>query len=414
VRVIELEEREATSAVAIQEAIDALDGVGGKVVLPAVDVVLDRGLALRSGVELAGQGRTTVLRKAPGQVYPLAGYHNYGMYDVPLAFVDGLETGMTVAIRDKTHGGFFETFARITWIDGNWVGLDCALHSDYLADREPVLITSYPLIYGLNVENVAVRNLCLEGNRSAQPAGIGSCRGAAVYCLRSHHFAVSDVVESGFAGEGLGFQMCSDVRIERCQFDRNTGNAYHPGAGSTAVTFERCSAEGNGRAGFFFCVRANHVTVRDCAFSGNVACGISVGTRDCHNLIEHCQVVGNEGPGILIRSTARPVEVHSCRVTGCRIERNARKSGRGQVDILGEAHDLALTDNQIAGLLPEAERAGIYVGPSAQGIWLHDNQFEGCYPQVVADPNSLAEQERDLACGVDAVQDVHLRHLFPT
>ena len=61
-----------------------------------------------------------------------------------------------------------------------------------------MLITSYPLIYGLGVENVAVRDLCLDGNREKQPMGIGACRGAAVYFLRSHDFEVSDVVESGF------------------------------------------------------------------------------------------------------------------------------------------------------------------------------------------------------------------------
>jgi hypothetical protein len=412
VKVIHLTRDKVTSAAAIQAAIDSLGEAGGRVVLPAVDLVLDRGLELRSNVELVGQGENTVLRKAPGRVYPLAGYHNYGMYDVPLEFTDGLELGMTVAVRDNVHGGFFETFARITWIDGNWVGLDCGLHSDYSANEEPVLVTSYPLIYGLGVENVAVRDLCLDGNRDEQAAGIGACRGAAVYLIRSHRFEVTDVVEVDFAGEGLGFQMCSHVTIRRCSFGRNTGNGYHPGAGSTAVLFEDCVAEDNGRAGFFFCVRANHVTVRNCTFSGNVACGISVGTRDCHNRIENCRIVGNDGPGILIRSTDRPVEVHSCHISGCRVERNARQRGRGQIDILGEAHDLAFTDNDIYGLLPEQERAGIYVGPSAQGIWLGDNRFQGCFPDVIADPASLAEEARSLKCGMDAVQDVDLRHLF--
>lgn len=411
-RVIQLTREKVTSASAIQAAIDSLGEAGGRVVLPAMDLVLDRGLELRSNVELVGQGENTVLRKAPGRVYPLAGYHNYGMYDVPLEFTDGLELGMTVAVRDNVHGGFFETFARITWIDGNWVGLDCGLHSDYSANEEPVLVTSYPLIYGLGVENVAVRDLCLDGNRDEQAAGIGACRGAAVYLLRSHRFEVTDVVEADFAGEGLGFQMCSHVTIRRCSFGRNTGNGYHPGAGSTAVLFEDCVAEDNGRAGFFFCVRANHVTVRNCTFSGNVACGISVGTRDCHNRIENCRIVGNDGPGILIRSTDRPVEVHSCHISGCRVERNAGERGRGQIDILGEAHDLAFTDNDIYGLLPEQERAGIYVGPSAQGIWLGDNRFQGCFPDVIADPASLAEEARSLKCGMDAVQDVDLRHLF--
>jgi hypothetical protein len=62
--------------------------------------------------------------------------------------------------------------------------------------------------------------------------------------------------------------------------------------------------------------------------------------------------------------------------------------------------------------LPEQERAGIYVGPSAQGIWLGDNRFQGCFPDMIADPASLAEEARSLKCGMDAVQDVDLRHLF--
>ena len=411
-KVVQLATEDAYSAAAIQRQIDDLDGVGGRVVLPAMDLVLDRGLELRSGVELVGQGQDTVLRAAPGRVYPLAGYHNYGMYDVPLEHTEGLEPGMTVAVRDDTHGGFFETFARITWIDGNWAGLDCPLHSDYAAHQHPVLVTAYPLVYGLGVEHVAVRDLYLDGARTEQPAGIGACRGAAVYFLRSHHCQVSDVVETSFAGEGLGFQMCSHVRILRCRFRDNAGNGFHPGAGSTGALFEECFAEGNGRAGFYFCVRANHITVRRCTFSGNVDCGISVGTRDCYNRIESCRIVGNEGPGILIRPTSRPVEVHSCHVTGCRIERNAAESGRAQVDVLGAAHDLAFTENEIAGPGPEQERAGVYVAPSAQRIWLRENRIQGCFPDVIADPASLAEEEHTFACGVDAAEEVHYRHLF--
>jgi hypothetical protein len=413
VKTIELTKAEAGSAAALQKAIDGLKGVGGQVVLPEIDLVLDRGLQLWSNVTLTGQGDQTRLRKAPGRVYPLAGYHNYGMYDVPLEFTTGLAPGMTVSVRDKVHGGFFETFGRITWIDGNWVGLDCSLHSDYRANQEPVLLTSFPLVYGLGVEHVAVRDLCLDGNRDEQPAGIGACRGAAVYFLRSHHVEVSDVVESGFAGEGLGFQMCSDVRILRCHFARNTGNGYHPGAGSTGALFEDCVSENNGRAGFYFCVRANHITVRNCAFVDNVDCGLSIGTRDCHNRIERCRMTGNDGPGILVRPTDRPVEVHSCHISGCRVERNASTSGRGQIDILGEAHDLAFVDNDVIGLFAERERAGIYVGPSVQRIWLDENRFEGCFPELIADPAALAEHEIAFECGVEAVQKVHLRHLVP-
>jgi hypothetical protein len=401
----------ATSAAAVQAAIDSLGAAGGRVVLPEMELVLDRGLELRSNVELVGQGRDTVLRKGRGRIYPLAGYHNYGMLDVPLQFTDGLEAGMTVAVRDRVHGGFFETFGRITWVDGTWVGLDCGLHSDYAADQEPVLVTSFPLVYGLNVENVAVRSLTLDGNRDEQPAGIGACRGAAIYFIRSHHFEVSDVQESGFAGEGLGFQMCSDVRIRRCHLARNAGNAYHPGAGSTAALFEECVAEGNAAAGFFFCVRANHITVRDCVFAGNGVCGVSVGTRDCYNRIESCRVLDNDGPGILFRPTPRPVEVHSCVVSRCQVSGNARVSGHGQIDILGDAHDLVLQDNEILGLR-EPDRAGVYIAPTAERIWLEGNDVSGCFPAVVGGADCLAVERPSFASGVDAAREIDFRHLL--
>ena len=354
---IRMTSAEATSATAIQAAIDALAETGGRVVLPAMELELDRGIELRSNVELVGQGRDTVLRKAPGRVYPLSGYHNYGMLRRPPEFTDGLEPGMTVAIRDDAHGGFFETFARITWIDGTWVGLDTGLHSDYHADQQPVLVTSFPLVYGLDVEHVALRDVTLDGNRAAQPAGIGACRGAAVYFLRSHHIEVPDVAERDFLGEGLGFQMCSHVAIRDCRFDGNSGNGFHPGAGSTAALFEGCTAQGNDAAGFFFCVRANHITVRDCTFNGNTACGISVGTRDSHNRIENCHIEGNAGPGILFRPADRPVEVQAVSVTGCTIAGNARETGHGQIDVQGDAHDLIVERNEIVGI-PGVERAG--------------------------------------------------------
>lgn len=408
---IRLSVAEAASAAAIQQAIDALDNDGGRIVLPEMELVLDRGLELRSNVELVGQGHNTLLRKAPGRLYPLSGYHNYGMFDVPLEHTEGLEPGMTVAIRDNTHRGFFETFARIAWIDGTWVGLDCGLHSDYHADQEPELITAFPLVFGLNVHNVALRNLTLDGNREQQPAGIGACRGAAVYFIGSRGITVSDVEERGFAGEGLGFQMCRDVRILRCRFAQNTGNGYHPGAGSTAALFESCVAEDNDAAGFFFCVRANHITVRRSTFHRNHVCGVSVGTRDCHNRISDCQMTDNAGPGLLFRSTSRPVEVHSCHISGCRVAGNASNHGHAQIDVLGDAHDLILEQNEIVGAPSHDEQAGIYLAPSTERIWLRENTFESCAPAVIGSAITSTSPSPSFQCGIETIQEIHYRHL---
>ncbi len=80
---IRLEEAEVTSATIIQNAIDVLGEEGGRVILPAMDLVVDRGIEMRSNVSLVGQGGETVLHQAPGRIYPLSGCHNCGMLDVP-------------------------------------------------------------------------------------------------------------------------------------------------------------------------------------------------------------------------------------------------------------------------------------------------------------------------------------------
>lgn len=407
---LRLKATEARSAAAIQEAIDGLGEGGGRVVLPEMDLTVDRGIRLGSGVTLEGQGRRTILRHAPARVYPLSGYHNYGMHDVPLEYTDGLLPGMTVAVRDDERRGFYETFARLTWVEGNWVGLDRGMHSDYSAERNPVLVTAFPLVYAEEAEDVAVRHLTLDGCRAEQPQGIGSCRGAAVYFIRTRGFEVTDVHETGFLGEGLGFQMCSHGRISRCRFERNAGNGYHPGAGSTAVTFEDCVAEGNDLAGFFFCVRANHITVRGCAFRGNRVAGVSVGTRDCHNLVEDCEMTDNEGPGVLVRRAPRPVEVHSCAFRRCTVAGNARSTGRGQVEVLGDAHDLSFTECDVSGV-EGLERAGLYLAPGAQRVHLAGNRIVGCFPDVVAAKEQLLAEPPDLACGADAAREGDFRHL---
>ena len=159
---------ECAAAASIQDAIDAVARTGGgRVILPALDLELDRGLELRSGTELVGQGERTVLRKASGRVYSLTGYHNYGMCDVPLVSTAGLAPGMTVSVYDRPRRGFYSTFVRLTWVEPGWVGLDHGIEADYAADQEPVLTTAFPLVFGHGIAAAAVRDLAIVGNKAA-------------------------------------------------------------------------------------------------------------------------------------------------------------------------------------------------------------------------------------------------------
>ncbi|MFH1567171.1 MAG: right-handed parallel beta-helix repeat-containing protein [Gemmatimonadota bacterium] len=405
-----LTREEAGSARLIQEALDALAPTGGRLVLPAMDLTLDRGLALRSGVELVGQGEATILRKGPGRVYPLSGYHNYGMCDVPLASAAGLEVGMTVSVHDnRTHGGFYETFATITWIDGDWVGLDHGIEADYRADEAPCLTTVYPLVFAHGVAGAAVRDLHLEGSRAGDDKAMGGCRGGALYFYQSRDLEVSGVSERDYRGEGLSFQMCRNVRILDSSFDGNTGNGLHPGAGSTEALFQGCRGAGNERSGFFFCVRANHLTVRECTFEAN-GLGISIGTRDCYNLIDGCTVTDNAGAGILARPSPRPTEVHSCQVRRCRIGGNCRREGRGQVELLSDAHDLIVVGNQIRGST-DRPAAGLFAEPTTRNLYALDNDIEGCARAMEVAAASLVSRPPSFDSGYGAAPLAGFRHL---
>ena len=402
---------EVGSAAQIQQAIDEIARGGGRLVLPEMELTLDRGLTLRSGVELVGQGEKTVLRKGPGEVYPLSGYHNYGMCDAPLKSSQGLEVGMTVSVHDgRTHGGFYETFATITWIEDNWVGLDHGIEADYRASDDPCLTTVYPLIFGHRIREAAVRDLRLEGNREENKKSMGGCRGGAIYFANSRNIEISGIRERDYYGEGLSFQMCRDVRILNCRFDENSGNGLHPGAGSTNASFANCIGEGNERSGFFFCVRANHISVRDCSFRRNQT-GVSIGTRDCHNLIENCAIEENTEAGLLVRETPRPTEVHSCLVQNCRIGGNAQSDGRGQVEIVSDAHDLIFAKNDITGC---GKKPGIFAAPTTSNIYLKGNRFANCEPEVAAEAKSLVDKRPQIECGYGTWQEKIFRHLSTT
>lgn len=403
---------DAANATAIQTAIDRVAAQGGgRVELPEMDVTLDRGIELQSGVELSGQGDKTILRKAPGRVYPLTGYHNYGMCDVPLETVTGLEIGMTVSVEDNLHGGFYGTFGRITWIEGSWVGIDHGVEADYAADETPHLATVYPLIFGHGIRNATVRDLTLDGRQEDQPRPMNGCRGAAVYFAKSRDIEISQVRVSDYHGEGIGYQMCRDVRVLDSQVTAVSGNGIHPGAGSTNCLIRGCRATGNRASGFFFCVRANHITVADCRFDNNDI-GVSVGARDCHNLIDKCDIRENRGPGVLFRPDPLPVAAYDCTVRNSTVTSNATEHGDGQIVLLGDAHDVAVTDNRIQGA-PSRSRPGVSAAPGAAGLHITGNTFADCHPEIDAPAGALVQAATTVACGYGTARDAAFRHLPP-
>ena len=406
---IELRAEDCANAAAIQSAIDDLGATGGVVQLPALELTLDRGLELHTGVSLRGRGEKTILRKGPSRVYPTTGYHNYGMKDVPLQSADGLEVGMTVSVLDDNKRGFAATFARITWIDDDWVGLDRGCDSDYYPEGNPRLVTAYPMIFGHNVDNVSVHDLVLDGNLPENPDPMDGCRGSSMYFCGCDKLEINGVHESNYSGEGLGFQMCTRSTIRNSSFDNNTGNAIHPGAGTTDALVENCRANGNGWSGFTFCVRANHITVRGCTFSKNEKPGISIGTRDSYNLIEDCEIHDNGGAGIDVRKEPWPSLLTACTFRGCRLSGNAHDTGHGQIDVAGDAHDIIIEDNTLDG---GGRTYGVVTVDEVESVFVGHNEFVNCKAETKGD--GFTDARPDIKCGHEVTQPGHYRHLVGT
>jgi len=97
-------------------------------------------------------------------------------------------------------------------------------------------------------------------------------------------------------------------------------------------------------------------------------------------------------------------------VTLCRIERNVGATGRGQIEVRSDAHDLVFEDNDVVGV-PEMERAGIYLAPSTERIWVRGNRIAGCFPAVVGGVVRPNAEEASFGCGADDARPIHYRHL---
>ncbi len=96
---IRLEEAEVTSATIIQNAIDVLGEEGGRVILPAMDLVVDRGIEMQFNVSLVGQGGERCCTRPLVASTRTVGLSQLRHARRTLMYTEGLGRVMTVTIR---------------------------------------------------------------------------------------------------------------------------------------------------------------------------------------------------------------------------------------------------------------------------------------------------------------------------
>ncbi len=374
----------------IQQAIAALPAAGGTVeILPGV-YFIDRSIRLRSNVHLIGHGKETILRKSAGCISALALDADYGQLKVTLENPAGFQPGMDVLIKDQGLDYYDSEVNTIIGIRGNTLLLNEYLTHNILAGGGGGNISnSFPMISGLEVENILISDLVLEGTKESNQF-ISGCRGGAIYLYKARRSTIRNCHVRNFNGDGISFQITQYVIVENCLVEGCTNIGMHPGTGTSRTQVRHCILRRNGTAGWgssgglYICYRVQEGLFEDILCEDNIYYGISIGHKDTDNVFRNCIFRRNSRVGILFRKEKFTNAPHRNQWDHCTVEDNGSSedfsdfsipNGIG-IYIQGEATDnvfknCQVRETRLAG--KRYQRLGVQIEESAQRF-----QFEQC------------------------------------
>jgi parallel beta-helix repeat protein len=340
----------------LQAAVDYIAKLGGGVVeIGAGEYQMRDALHLAPHVTIRGQGAKTILRKARAHASVLTLDGDYGEEQVTLKDPEGFEVGDGVAVWDKNAGGFHTTVARITGKNGNTFSISSPLNADCLVDSNARAATVFPIISGYHVEGLRVENLTLEGNKG-ENVHLNGCRGGGIFLYRCPGAVVECCTVRNYAGDGISFQQCNDVKVLGCVSEDNASLGIHPGSGSQRPIVRQCIARRNGEDGLFLCWRVKHGLFEGNVLEGNGRFGISIGHKDTDNVLRNNQVRGNCEDGVYFREESEGMAGHRNCLEKNLIENNGVKHAAAGIRVRGQTRGLVFKDNVIRDTRQAGER----------------------------------------------------------
>ncbi len=355
---------------ALQAAVDYVGNLGGGVVEVKPGVYLMRdSLHLRSRVTVRGAGERTVLKKAASVRSLLAADGDYGEEAITLQNPEGFEIGCGVHVASKRVSGFHTICATLVNREGPYFTLSRPINADCMMADEAYAATVFPVISAYHVQDFAIEEVTIDGNRAENPDRINGCRGAGIFFYQGDGGAIRNCVVRKYNGDGISFQQSHDVQVLGCTATGNAGGGFHPGSGSQRAVFRNCRGVGNDDNGFFFCWRVRHGVVEDCDFRENGAVGMSIGHKDSDNVIRRCVIAGNANGGVHWRDEAEPMAAH--RIT---FEENTVEDNGGfGLFIDGATLGTSIVGNMIRDTGAGRQSVGIRISEKVGDVVLKDN-----------------------------------------
>ncbi|MBI5760806.1 MAG: right-handed parallel beta-helix repeat-containing protein [Planctomycetales bacterium] len=374
-----------TSEKVIQAAVDMVARFGGGTVkiLPGT-FRLRNSVYLASGIRLVGSGDETVLIKEQSVKTKLAADSDWYDQEITLADAAGFQVGDGVCLRTKNpHNGGPNVLKRtLIARSGKRFKLDRALRENFWQMGEPTAATLFPILSGDNISNVVIENLALDGNKSNNENLDGNYAGC-IFLQDCSQFQIRGVTARHFNGDGISWQICHDVTVERCHSHDHTGLGLHPGSGSQRPLMRDNKLERND-IGLFFCWGVKYGLAEKNHIADNRGSGISIGHRDTDNIVRHNEVLRSGKVGILFRpergqgfSGDRNLIEHN------RVVDTGGDDGVG-IDVQGFTSAIQLAKNEILETRQPAKRIGVRLGESVGKVALTDNRIEG-FSQALTD-----------------------------
>ena len=368
---------------AIQAAIDYVHGVGGGVVeLAEGEFTIVDAVYLRNNVVLRGQGQHTALVKCDAKRTNLLVDADVHETSVTVEDPTGLEVGMGVSIGDTVNAiRSLVSVRTIVWISGNELGFNHALETTQMVCDGAFAQVTFPVIYGLEVENVTVEDLTVDGNAASNPM-IDSWSDGGIYLLRVRGGRLLNCGVHHVNADGISLNTSDDIVIEGCEVHDNARLGIHIGSGSQRTVVRGCRIFSNGlmgpgRSGLHLCFSAQHGVYDANEIHHNRGAGISIGHKDSDNLFV-ANVLCSNGHGVYYRSDTYRTYDNTFR--DCVIEDNGDEREGYGFYLSGDAHHTTLETCTIRDTRPpgqKTQRVGLFLGPGLQDTAIVDCAVTG-------------------------------------
>jgi parallel beta-helix repeat protein len=363
---------------AIQIALDALRTRGGGTVklYPGVFNIIGP-VRLSENTSLIGSGKSTILKKCDGFRTSFIIDADWGMLKAVVKDASGFKIGMGIQLYDDGHNqGWDVTTAVITDILDNVIYFDNRTVNDYISSLNGTVSNSCSVIEAVDVENVRIADLVIEGNKNTNDY-INGCRGGGIYLHKSKNCTVENILINEFNGDTFSWQITENITVRGCEAANGNGLGFHPGTGSDHSIVENCISHNNKGDGIFLCWRVQNGIFRNNTVYANGDNGFSIGHKDTDNIFENNHVFENSNHGVLFRNENEQNSGHRNTFTNNVIENNGMKKESSGFYIGGETHDITIKNNTIRSTGKGNQATAVFIGRKSSKVTAADNKISG-------------------------------------